>query len=79
MPAYTPAPYDQNHPYIGRFIGCGHGKLFTEPCVDCEVIALTEDYRLSIKALVRARDRLHAIGAPLPGDQWRGLAEEAKG
>lgn len=30
--------HDPNHPYARQLIGCGNGVLYSEPCVDCEVV-----------------------------------------
>lgn len=28
--------HDPNHPYLRRLVGCGHGKLWSDPCVEYE-------------------------------------------
>lgn len=58
---------DPNHPYVRKLVGCGHGRLFSEPCIDCEIVGLHERYRNAIRTVQIVRDRLRALGAPLPG------------
>lgn len=60
--------HDPNHPYVRKLVGCGHGRLFTEPCVDCEIVGLCEEYKRAIRTVQRARDRLRALGVKLPGN-----------
>lgn len=64
---HTEAPeprrdHDPNHPYARTLKGCGHGRLFTEPCVDCEIVRLQEDYRHAARTLQRVGERLRALG-----------------
>lgn len=59
--------HDPSHPYVQRFVGCGHGRLFTDPCVDCEIVWLHEQYREAARTIARVRDRLRVLGAPMPG------------
>ena len=59
--------HDPNHPYVRKLIGCGHGRLFSEPCQDCEIVGLHEQYRNAIRTVQIVRDRLRSLGAPLPG------------
>lgn len=59
--------HDPNHPYVRKLIGCGHGRLFSEPCQDCEIVKLHEQYTNAIRTVQIVRDRLRALGAPLPG------------
>lgn len=63
----SPIPHDSNHPYVKRLIGCGHGKLFAEPCKDCEIVGLQEEYRRAVKVIMRVRNELRRLGSPLPG------------
>ena len=58
---------NRDHPYVRKMIGCGHGRLFSEPCNECEIVALKEEYRRAIRTVQRVRDRLRVLGAPLPG------------
>ena len=58
--------HDPNHPYARQFIGCGHGVLYSEPCVDCEVVSLMNEYRRAVKTVQRVRDRMRQLGRPLP-------------
>lgn len=58
--------HDPNHPYVRKLIGCGHGRLFSEPCQDCEIVGLHEQYRNAIRTVQIVRDRLRVLGAPLP-------------
>ena len=59
--------HDPNHPYVRRLIGCGHGVLFSEPCVECEIVGLLEEYKRAVKTVMRVRDRLRQLGRPMPG------------
>ncbi len=59
--------HDPTHPYVTKMIGCGHGRLFTEPCVDCEIVGLKEKYRNAARTIQRVRDRMRELGAPMPG------------
>lgn len=59
--------HDPNHPYVRRLIGCGHGVLFSEPCVDCEVVGLMNEYKRAVKTVQRVRDRMRQLGRPIPG------------
>ena len=58
--------HDPNHPYARQFIGCGHGVLYSEPCVDCEAVGLMNEYRRAVKTVQRVRDRMRQLGRPLP-------------
>ena len=60
--------HDPKHPYLRSLKGCGHGRLFTEPCVDCEIVGLQDEYRRAVRTVQRVRDRLRVLGAPLPGN-----------
>lgn len=60
-------PHDPNHPYVRKLIGCGHGRLFSEPCRDCEIVKLYAQYRDAVKTIARVRNELRRLGAPLPG------------
>lgn len=59
--------HDPNHPYVRNLTGCGHGRLFTDPCVDCEVVDLLERYRSAVRTVARVRDRMRELGRPMPG------------
>jgi len=59
--------HDVNHPYSRKFIGCGHGRLFSEPCVDCEVVSLMVDYNRAVRTVMRVRDRMRQLGRQMPG------------
>lgn len=61
------AENDPNHPYVKTLKGCGHGRLFTEPCVDCEIVGILDEYKRAIRTVQRSRDRLRAMGVRLPG------------
>ncbi len=56
-----------NHPYVRKLVGCGHGRLFSEPCVDCEVVGLMDEYKRAVKTVMRVRDRMRVLGRPMPG------------
>ena len=59
--------HDPNHPYLRKMVGCGHGRLFSEPCVDCEVVGLMDEYKRAVKTVQRVRDRMRQLGCPMPG------------
>lgn len=60
--------HDPHHPYVKRHVGCGHGKLFTEPCVDCEIVGLMDEYRRAVQTIRRVRDRMRVLGHPMLGE-----------
>lgn len=60
------AEHDPNHPYLRRLVGCGHGKLWDEPCVDCEVAGLMDEYKRAALTIARVRDRMRVLGRPMP-------------
>ena len=64
---HEPKPHDPQHPYALKFIGCGHGVLFVNECVDCEIVGLIDEYKRAVKTVARVRDRLRVLGAPMPG------------
>lgn len=59
--------HDPNHPYVRRLIWCGHGVLFSEPCVECEIVGLLGEYKRAVKTVMRVRDRMRQLGRPMPG------------
>ena len=59
--------HDPNHPYVRKLVGCGHGRLFSEPCVDCEVVGLLDEYKRAVRTVQRVRDRMRQLGRPMPG------------
>ena len=59
--------HDHTHPYVRQLVGCGHGVLFRDYCVDCEIVETREKYRAAVRTVQRCRDRLRALGEPLPG------------
>ena len=59
--------HDPNHPYVRKLVGCGHGRLFSEPCVDCEVVGLMDEYKRAVKTVQRVRDRMRQLGRPMTG------------
>ena len=59
--------HDHKHPYVLKYTGCGHGRLYSEPCVDCEIVGLHEQHRDAARTIARVRDRLRELGAPMPG------------
>jgi len=59
--------HDPNHPYVRKLVGCGHGRLFSDPCVDCEVVGLMDEYKRAVKTVQRVRDRMRQLGRPMPG------------
>ena len=60
-------PHNPAHPYVLKFIGCGHGVLFTDQCRDCEIVGLQDEYRRAVKTIQRVRNELRRLGSPLPG------------
>jgi len=69
MSQHEPKPHDPQHPYALKFIGCGHGVLFVNECVDCEIVGLIDEYKRAVKTVARVRDRLRVLGAPMPGQK----------
>lgn len=59
--------HDPHHPYVRKFIGCGHGVLFTDYCKDCEIVAVQEQYKNAIRTVQRCRNELRRLGVSLPG------------
>lgn len=66
--------HDPNHPYVRKLIGCGHGRLFSEPCVDCEVVGLMDEYKRAVKTVMRVRNRMRQLGRPMPGHNTEFIA-----
>ena len=60
-------PHDPNNPLLRTLKGCGHGVLFSEPCIDCEVVGLMDEYKRAVKTVQRVRDRMRQLGRPMPG------------
>ena len=58
--------HDPKHPYVAKLIGCGHGRLFSEPCPECEIVDLHRRYGSAVNTIKRVRDRLKELGAPIP-------------
>lgn len=52
--------HDPNHPYLRRLVGCGHGRLWAEPCPECEIAGLMDEYTRAVRTVARVRDRLRA-------------------
>lgn len=59
--------HDPAHPYVKKMIGCGHGVLFSDPCIECEVVGLMDEYKRAVKTVMRVRDRMRQLGRPMPG------------
>ena len=59
--------HDAQHPLVRTLKGCGHGVLFSDYCRDCEIVGLQDQYKQAIKTVMRVRNRLRALGEPLPG------------
>lgn len=57
--------HDPKHPYVLWYTGCGHGRPYSEPCVDCEIVWLHERHRYAARTIARVRDRLRELGAPM--------------
>lgn len=73
------AENDPNHPYVKTLKGCGHGRLFTEPCVDCEIVGILDEYKRAIRTVQRSRDRLRALGVKLPGNTSAAPTQQQEG
>lgn len=76
------AEHDPNHPYVLRFVGCGHGVLFTDYCVECEIVELQDKYRSAIRTVMRVRDRMRQLGRPMLGEtsgMHRAIGEPSRG
>lgn len=58
--------HDPNHPYVRQLIGCGHGVLYSAPCVDCECVGLMDEYRRAVKTVHRVYERMRQLGHQLP-------------
>lgn len=43
------------------------GAIALYDCVDCEIVALQEQYRTAIRTVQRVRDRMRVLGKPMPG------------
>lgn len=59
--------HNPDHPYLRRLVGCGHGRLWAEPCPECEIAGLMDEYTRAVRTVARVRDRLRVLGAPMPG------------
>ena len=57
--------HDPKHPYVLKYTRCWHGRLYSEPCVDCEIVGLHEQHRHAARTIARVRDRLLELGAPM--------------
>ena len=66
--SYTPKQHDPAHPYVRKFIGCGHGVLFTDYCKDCEIVGVQEQYRAAIRTVQRCRNELRRLGVSVAGE-----------
>lgn len=64
--------HDPNHPYLRRLVGCGHGKLWSDPCAECEIAGLMDEYTRAARTIARVRDRMRVLGRPMPGRTSRG-------
>lgn len=59
--------HDPHHPLVRSLKGCGHGVLFTDYCRDCEIVQLHDQYKRAVRTVMFVRNRLRAMGQPLPG------------
>lgn len=59
--------HNPDHPYLRRLVGCGHGRLWAEPCRECEIAGLMDEHKRAVRTVARVRDRLRVLGAPMPG------------
>lgn len=55
-------PHDPNHPYLRRLVGCGHGVLWKDSCVDCEIVGLLSQRKDAKKTIERTEKRLRELG-----------------
>ena len=62
------AEHDNNHPYVIKRLGCGHGVLWVDPCVECEIVSLQAEYRNAARVIARVRDRMRQLGRPMLGE-----------
>ena len=70
----SPRDHDPAHPYLRTLKGCGHGRLFSEPCVDCEVVGLMEEYKACREnGAAGARQN-----APVSEDRWQPIETAPK-
>lgn len=49
--------HNPDHPYLRRLVGCGHGRLWAEPCPECEIAGLIDEYKRAVRTVARVRDR----------------------
>lgn len=70
----APHGFDRNASHNERryvclceMVGCGHGRLYTEPCVDCEIVGLKQEYKSAVKAIERITKRMNELGISMPG------------
>lgn len=61
-------PHNPDHPYLRRLVGCGHGRLWKEPCRECEIAGLMDEYKHAVRTVARVRDRMRVLGVPMPGN-----------
>lgn len=59
--------HDPNHPYVKKFIGCGHGVLFSDYCKACEIVSVQERYKNAIRTVQHCRNDLRRLGVAVPG------------
>lgn len=59
--------HDPKHPYVLEYTYtvCWHGRPYSEPCVDCEIVGLHERHRYAARTIASVRDRLRELGAPM--------------
>jgi hypothetical protein len=60
--------YGPSSPYVLNLTGCVHGMLFREHCKDCEIVGLRQQYKDAVQTVMRVRNKLRELGAPLPGE-----------
>jgi len=49
--------------------GCGHGKLFTEPCIECQLISAREGLKWAQENVERYSCRIAELEATLAPEQ----------
>lgn len=71
-------PHDSHHPYVRRFVGCGHGRLFSEACEECEIVGLQEQYFHATRTAQRVMARLQALGVDVENLNQRSISNAAQ-
>lgn len=43
------------HPYVRKQIGCHHGKLWSEPCLQCQIVGVDERIKRAERDIARLK------------------------